>query len=68
MEIMPNFKDVQRLQLVFKTSIQATAITYQVGRHLTLAMEFIPPPFHLNDIFTQFQLSLTLYPKIALGR
>ncbi len=42
MESMPNFKDVQRLQLVFKTSIQVTAITQQVAHHLTLSMELIP--------------------------
>ncbi len=34
MESIPKIKDVQRLQLVFKTSIQVTAITYQVAHHL----------------------------------
>ncbi len=42
-EIMPNFRDVHRLQLVFKTSMQVAAITKQVAHHLTLAMEFIAP-------------------------
>ncbi len=56
MEVMPNFKNVQRLQLVFKNSIQVAAITKQVAHHTTLAMESIPP-FSLSKLSLHLKCS-----------
>ncbi len=49
-----NFKDVQRLQLVFNASIQVTAITWQVVHHLTSLGNHTPLSPYQGEVFEHF--------------